>query len=89
MPPFLVKGAFFALFAKTTEKPQKTTKIISIDNQLVTKKVHFLVHFFAKIFGHVKNLYYLCIRFRSKMEHFQTSLSKNVIFERLSIHNKM
>jgi hypothetical protein len=33
MPPFLVKGAFFATFAKTTEKPPKTTKIISIDNQ--------------------------------------------------------
>ena len=53
------------------------------------KESAFFSAFFAKIFGHVKNLYYLCIRFRSKMEHFQTSLSKNVIFERLSIHNKM
>ena len=43
----------------------------------------------AKIFGQFKNLLYLCIRFRSKMEHFQTSPSKTVIFERMSIHNKM
>jgi len=54
------------------ENPQNGLKIrknSTIDFQLVTKKVHFLCNFFAKIFGGFKNLLYLCIRFRSKMGH--------------------
>jgi len=77
------------LFAQKTKNTLKTTKFAIADNQQVTKKVHFFMHFFTKIFGHVKNLYYLCIRFRSKMDHLLKSLSKTVIFERMSIHNKM
>jgi len=50
---------------------------MTADNQRVTKKVHFLVHFFAKIFGGFKNLLYLCIRFRSKNRQRLTSTSKN------------
>ena len=34
-----------------------------IENQRVIKKVHFLVHFFAKIFGQFKKKQYLCTRF--------------------------
>jgi len=45
------------------KKEQKNVKIFHTDNQLVTKKVHFLVHFFAKIFGGFKKLLYLCTRF--------------------------
>jgi len=39
---------------------------MSAENQAVTKKVHFLCNFFAKIFGHIKKKQYFCIRFRSK-----------------------
>lgn len=35
---------FFAVFAKNA----------FIENQSVMKKVHFFVHFFCKIFGHIK-----------------------------------
>ena len=41
---------------------------MSADNQALTKKMHFCVIFFAKIFGHIKKKQYLCIRFRSKNE---------------------
>ena len=37
------------------------------DYQAVTKKMHFVCNFFAKIFGQFKKKQYLCIRFRSKM----------------------
>ena len=36
---------------------------MAIDNQAVTKKMHFEVHFFAKIFGQFKKKLYLCTRF--------------------------
>ena len=48
------------------EKGSKKVKISSADNQAVTKKMHFLCNFFAKIFGHIKKKQYFCIRFRSK-----------------------
>ena len=32
-----------------------------------TKKNAFFLHFFAKIFGHVKKKQYLCTRFRKKV----------------------
>ena len=38
-------------------------KIKSADFQQVTKKVHFFLHFFSKIFGHIKKKQYFCIRF--------------------------
>ena len=34
-----------------------------IENQRVTKKMHFYVIFFAKIFGQFKKKQYLCTRF--------------------------
>ena len=40
-----------------------TLKIIPTDYQAVTKKVHFFLHFFSKIFGHIKKKLYLCTRF--------------------------
>ena len=46
--------------------PQNTlifAKNTVIDFQWVTKKVHFFVHFFAKIFGQFKKKQYLCTRF--------------------------
>jgi len=66
---FIPKGAFLVLLSQTTQKCPKTTKNIIADFQAFTKKVHFFLHFFAKIFGQFKNLLYLCIRFRSKMGH--------------------
>ena len=38
-------------------------KITPTDYQAVTKKVHFFLHFFSKIFGHIKKKLYLCTRF--------------------------
>jgi hypothetical protein len=51
---FSPKGAFLAPFAFFPSKTTKIAKIFSIENQSVTKKVHFLLHFFAKIFGQLK-----------------------------------
>jgi len=64
--------------SQTTQNTPKTTKIISADNQVVTKKVHFFLHFFAKIFGQFKNLLYLCIRFRSKIGHAPKELKNDL-----------
>ena len=44
-------------------KPSFLLKIATIDFQSVTKKVHFFMHFFAKIFGQFKKKLYLCTRF--------------------------
>ena len=41
----------------------KIVKKYSADFQQVTKKMHFFLHFFSKIFGHVKKKQYFCIRF--------------------------
>ena len=41
----------------------KSSKNYSADFQQVTKKMHFFLHFFSKIFGHVKKKQYFCIRF--------------------------
>jgi len=38
-------------------------KIKSADFQQVTEKMHFFLHFFSKIFGHIKKKQYFCIRF--------------------------
>ena len=73
---------------KTLKTPQNTPKISifqNIENQSITKKMHFYVHFFAKIFGQFKNLLYLCIRFRSKMGVAPKEHKSNMIFERMSI----
>ena len=45
------------------QNDQKKVIFLGADNQAVTKKMHFLCNFFAKIFGHIKNLLYLCTRF--------------------------
>jgi len=42
------------------------SKIESADFQQVTKKMHFFLHFFSKIFGQFKKKQYFCIRFRPK-----------------------
>jgi hypothetical protein len=51
---FAPKGAFLAPFAFFPSKTTKTAKNFIIENQSVTKKVHFFLHFFAKIFGQLK-----------------------------------
>ena len=90
------RGLFLCQKSTIASNLQKSSKIRKIINSLfsvlykmASKKSEKKVKKNAKIFGQFKNLLYLCIRFRSKMEHFQTSPSKTVIFERLSIHNKM
>jgi len=82
------KEAFLVSFTSLLSKNTKIAKIFSVENQSVTKKVHFFLHFFAKIFGQFKNLLYLCIRFRSKMGHAPKE-HKHMIFEKMSIHNKI
>ena len=44
----------------------KIVKNYSADFQQVTKKMHFFLHFFSKIFGQFKKKQYFCIRFRPK-----------------------
>ena len=44
----------------------KIVKKYSADFQQVTKKMHFFLHFFSKIFGQFKKKQYFCIRFRPK-----------------------
>ena len=90
------RGLFLCQKSTIASNLQKSSKIRKIINRLfsalykmASKKSEKKVKKNAKIFGQFKNLLYLCIRFRSKMEHFLTSPSKTVIFERLSIHNKM
>ena len=41
----------------------KSSKKYSADFQQVTKKMHFLLHFFSKIFGQFKKKQYFCITF--------------------------
>jgi hypothetical protein len=57
------KHYFSALRHILPENLLKIAKIICAENQPVTKKMHFYVHFFAKIFGHIKKKQYLCTRF--------------------------
>jgi len=84
----LLKTPFWPDSSKNRRKSTKIAKIAYADFQAVTKKVHFFCIFFAKKFGQFKNLLYLCIRFRSKMGHAPKE-HKQMIFERLSIHNKI
>ena len=57
--PILPMDAFSTFMLKI---PKNSTT----DFQAVTKKMHFCVHFFSKIFGHIKKKQYFCIRFRPK-----------------------
>jgi len=49
--------------AKNPKNRQKMAKMKSADYQALTKKMHFFLHFFSKIFGHIKKKQYFCIRF--------------------------
>jgi len=54
----------FLLFSRFEHQiPLKIAKNFSADYQRFTKKMHFYVHFFAKIFGQFKKKLYLCTRF--------------------------
>ena len=64
---FLPKEAFFGPFTLLAPFRSKKRKMYLAYFQSVTKKMHFFLNFFAKIFGQFKKKQYLCIRFRPKI----------------------